>query len=120
VKKYEGVSYLWGGRSPFGIDCSGLVQMVFKICRIFLPRDSAQQVLQGTTINFIHEAKEGDLAFFGNEEGRIIHVGIILNHDKIIHASGKVRIDNIDHQGIFNAQLNKYTHQLRVIKSFFD
>ena len=120
AKKYLSAPFLWGGRSLFGIDCSGFTQLVFKIGGIFLPRDSAQQVLQGNTINFIHEAKAGDLAFFGEEEGNIIHVGIILDNSQIIHASGKVRIDKIDHQGIFNVETKQYTHRLRVIKSFFD
>jgi gamma-D-glutamyl-L-lysine dipeptidyl-peptidase len=119
AKRYLGAPYLWGGRSIFGIDCSGFVQMVFKINGIFLPRDSALQVLEGNTVNFIHEAKTGDLAFFGNDEGNIIHAGILLNNNQIIHASGKVRIDNIDHQGIFNTDTKQYSHQLRIIKSFF-
>ena len=108
--------YLWGGRTPFGIDCSGLSQMVYQICGIKLLRDASQQAGQGETINFISEAKCGDLAFFDDEEGNIIHVGIILEDQKIIHASGKVRIDDIDHQGIFNRESKTYSHNLRIIK----
>ena len=108
--------YLWGGKSPFGIDCSGFTQMTFKLGGIKLQRDAWQQAEQGTTVDFMTEASIGDLAFFENEEGRIVHTGILLGKNNIIHASGQVRIDNIDHQGIFNAALDKYTHKLRLIK----
>ncbi len=108
--------YLWGGRSPLGIDCSGFTQVVYKLAGQKLQRDAYQQADQGITLGFIEEAEPGDLAFFDNEEGKIIHVGILLGQGKIIHASGKVRIDRIDHQGIFNEETGKYSHKLRIIK----
>ncbi|MFQ3326821.1 MAG: cell wall-associated NlpC family hydrolase, partial [Salibacteraceae bacterium] len=113
---YINSPYLWGGKSPFGIDCSGLAQMVYKIAGKKLPRDAYQQAEIGTTLSFVEEAEDGDLAFFDNEEGSIIHVGILMNENEIIHASGKVRIDKIDHQGIFNVDTNTYSHKLRLIK----
>lgn len=146
AKWYLNTPYLWGGRSPFGIDCSGFAQLVYKLNGIKLKRDAWQQAEQGKALSFLEEAKTGDLAFFDNEEGKIVHVGIILNttppllsppkgekigratpsplgKDRmgcfIIHASGKVRIDKLDHQGIYNEELKKYTHRLRVAKSFF-
>jgi hypothetical protein len=113
---YLNTPYLWGGRSPFGIDCSGFTQMVYKMCRIALPRDAYQQAEVGDALSFIEEAKEGDLAFFDNKEGKIVHVGIMLKNNQIIHASGKVRIDKIDHQGIFNQESRDYSHHLRILK----
>lgn len=115
-KKFLNAPYLWGGRSPFGVDCSGLVQVVFKICGIQLPRDAYQQAESGSAVNFILEAQPGDLCFFDNGNDKIVHVGILLKDQKIIHASGKVRIDPIDHYGIYNPTIKKYSHKLRIIK----
>jgi len=110
--------YFWGGRTPFGIDCSGFTQLVFKLSGIRLQRDAWQQAEQGSLIHLVDETLPGDLAFFDNSEGKITHVGIILEAGKIIHASGKVRIDSFDHHGIFNSESKSYTHNLRLIKRF--
>lgn len=110
------VPYLWGGRSFFGIDCSGLTQIVYKANGIKLPRDAYQQAEIGEVLNFIEEAEVGDLAFFENDAGKIVHVGIMLEDQKIIHAHGEVRIDELDSTGIFNKEQNKHTHRLRFVK----
>lgn len=108
--------YRWGGKSVMGIDCSAFVQLCAKVAGFKLPRDASQQVNHGVTINFLSEARSGDIAFFENENRRITHVGILLSNDKIIHASGKVRIDTLDQTGIFNKETNRHTHVLSVIK----
>jgi hypothetical protein len=113
---YLNSPYLWGGRSPFGIDCSGFSQIVYKLAGFSLPRDASQQANIGQTLSFVEESEPGDLAFFDNEEGNIIHVGIVLENNKIIHASGCVRVDKLDHQGIYNIDTNRYSHRLRLIK----
>ncbi len=113
--KYLHASYLWGGRSPFGIDCSGLTQMAFKLGNISIPRDAYQQAEVGNTVEF-SDTKAGDLAFFNNDAGKVIHVGIVLNNNSIIHASGKVRVDKLHESGIFNVDTKKYSHKLSLIK----
>lgn len=113
---YLNTPYLWGGKTPFGIDCSGFTQMVYKLNGYKLLRDASQQAGQGEVLSFIEESEPGDLAFFDNNEGQIIHVGIIMSDNYIIHGHGKVRIDRIDHTGIFNVDTKTYSHKLRVIK----
>lgn len=108
--------YRWGGKSIMGIDCSAFVQLCAKVAGYKLPRDASQQYDFGESINDLSESQSGDIAFFENKEHRIVHVGILLAKNIIIHASGKVRIDAIDETGIFNNELNTYTHHLCKIK----
>lgn len=119
AREFLNIPNIKGGRNYFGIDCSGLVQLVYKVNGILLPRHSAQQAEHGEPLTFIEESKPGDLAFFENKEGQIVHVGIMMNDYKIIHASGKVRIDTLDSSGIFNEETNTHTHKLRFVRSVF-
>jgi gamma-D-glutamyl-L-lysine dipeptidyl-peptidase len=115
-QKYLDTPYLWGGKSVFGIDCSGFVQRVYKMFGIKLLRDAYLQAEQGVPIQDLAQTKLGDLAFFKNENGRIIHVGILLENHQIVHASGNVRIDRIDENGIINSETGRRTHQLCLIR----
>ena len=113
---YLNAPFLWGGKTPFGIDDAGLTQMVYRINGYPIPRLAAEQAMEGEVLSFIEESEPGDLAFFDDKEGNIIHVGIIMKDNYIIHSHGKVRVDRIDHTGIFNTEERQYSHQLRVIK----
>lgn len=113
---YLNAPFLWGGKSPFGIDSSGFTQMVYKINGFALLRYAHEQATQGEALSFIEESEAGDLAFFDNKEGVIDHVGLILKNNSIIHVHGKVRIDKLDHTGIFDTNARTYSHKLRVIK----
>jgi len=110
--------HLWGGCSLFGIDSSGLIQVVFKINGVSLPRPVIRQAVSGQPVNFLEEAQTGDLAFFDNAYGDIDHVGILTGQGTIVHVSGKVKIDPIDNQGIPGPIAGSYSHKLRIIKSF--
>ena len=118
AQSFLNAPYLWGGRTHLGIDCSGFVQAVFRQFGINLKRDAYLQAEQGATVDFLPEAKAGDVAFFDNDKGKIIHVGIMLNSEQIIHASGRVKIERIDSQGIYSEDFKRYTHKLRIIKRY--
>jgi len=119
VYKFINTPYLWGGKSISGIDCSGFAQTVYRFLNIPLLRDASLQATQGEDIGFLQLIHPGDLAFFDNEEGNIVHVGILLNDHEIIHSSEKVRVDKIDDRGIINSDTNLRTHNLRMIKRYF-
>ncbi|HSU29348.1 MAG TPA: C40 family peptidase [Chitinophagaceae bacterium] len=110
--------YMWGGRTPLGVDCSGFVQINFKMMGIDLPRDAWQQVQEGQRVKKLKEARAGDLAFFDDKD-EIVHVGILLNPEQIIHSSGKVRIDPIDKKGIVHSDTGKRTHRLEAIRRYW-
>ncbi len=119
ANSYLNTPYLWGGKTEFGLDCSGFSQIVYHINGYEINRDASQQAKQGELVAFLSEAKAGDLAFFDEEE-RITHVGIILDNEKIIHAAqGKVRIDSLDNEGIYNKDCKKYTHHLRMVRRYW-
>ncbi len=116
AQRFLHAPYLWGGKTIFGIDCSGLVQVVMKLKGHNLPRDAAQQAVFGQTVSSLEETLPGDMAFFSDSSGRIIHVGLVMADASIIHASGSVRIDSLDKTGIYNSGMGQYTHQLSHIR----
>lgn len=116
ARRYLHAPMLWGGRSPFGLDSAGLVQVVYSMAGKPLPREAFQQVLHGESVDFVEHARPGDLAFFENQSGRISHSGILLPDNQVLHVYGKCRIDRIDHYGIYHTDRKQYTHRLRIVK----
>ncbi|MCX6316667.1 MAG: C40 family peptidase [Bacteroidetes bacterium] len=115
VMPWLNAPYLWGGRTPLGVDCSGFTQVIYKMMGIDLPRDAWQQAQTGSPVKKYNEVRTGDLAFFNNKED-IVHVGIFLDKDRLIHASGRVKIDNIDKKGVTDAATGKRILSLRAVR----
>ena len=116
VHQWVNAPYLWGGKTYMGVDCSGFVQTIYKVLGVQLKRDAWQQQEQCSGFLDVEEAVTGDLAFFSNDANKVIHVGIVLHQQQIVHASGKVRIDKLTKEGIVNKETNKQTHKLHSIR----
>jgi len=119
ARKFINAPFLWGGRTIFGVDSAALVQLAYGIAGYSLPRRPEMQVNRGEIVDFVEQALPGDIAFFENKQGKITHSGILLPDGQIIHVHEKVRIDMIDHYGVFNLNEGNYTHRLRVVKRIF-
>ena len=119
VRFFLNVPYLWGGKSALGMDCSGFTQIIHSLFGHQLLRNASEQVTQGMPVKSLKNAQTGDLAFFDHEDGKISHVGLILDSERIIHCSGRVKVEKLDEIGIFSIeQGGTYTHHLVSIRRY--
>ena len=117
VRFFLNVPYLWGGKNALGMDCSGFTQIVMSLFGKHLPRNASQQIALGTEVKDLKDAKAGDLAFFDHKDGKISHVGIVIDPERTIHCSGRVKVEKLDFNGIFNNEQGDYSHHLVTIKN---
>lgn len=146
VRFFLNIPYLWGGKNAMGMDCSGFTQVILSLFGKHLLRNASEQATQGTEVNGLENAQAGDLAFFckpqinhANNENNgknvnnenngahapITHVGILIDKQRIIHCSGRVKVEKIDAMGIFSIEQadakhpqGQYTHQLLSIRRY--
>ena len=117
VRFFLNIPYLWGGKNAMGMDCSGFTQVVMSLFGKSLPRNASEQAKQGKAVKGIEKIQAGDLVFFAHEgEERITHVGIAIDKERVIHCSGRVKVEKLDEHGIYSAEQGGYTHQLVAIK----
>ncbi|THH41349.1 C40 family peptidase [Neolewinella litorea] len=118
ARKWLFTPELRGGRTPTGIGSSELVQLVARLVGLRLPRAAADMSSMGRPVDFVVQCQPADLAFFDDGRGRIEHVGLILPDSQVLHVSGRVRVDPLDHFGIFDREGRRYSHRLRIVRRF--
>ena len=121
VRFFLNVPYLWGGKNAMGMDCSGFTQTIMSLFGKHLLRNASQQATQGQEITNLQNAQAGDLVFFAkspitNHKSKITHVGIVIDPERVIHCSGRVKVEKLDTTGIFSAERGDYSHYLVSIR----
>ena len=116
VRFFLNIPYLWGGKNAMGMDCSGFTQIILSLFGKHLLRNASEQVTQGTPRTDISQIQAGDLVFFDHEDNKICHVGIVIDPERVIHCSGRVKVEKLDSNGIFNAETGEYSHHLAAIR----
>jgi hypothetical protein len=117
AQRYLNAPEIAGGKNPFGICPHGFIQIVYKISGYALPWSLEQQAMVGKRTETLTQVPAGEIAYFKDQSGKLIHAGIVLDDHRIIHASGQVRIDILDEKGILQADTKIYSHTLDSIRS---